>query len=56
MFNTIYLLSILTHNCIFPNCQYMFYGAAMLNGDVSKWDVSSVIDMGVSHQSSRYLL
>ena len=26
------------------------------NGDVSNWDVSSVTDMGVSYQSSQYLL
>ena len=27
----------------------MFEGAAAFNGDVSGWDVSSVINMGVSH-------
>ena len=34
----------------------MFYGAAKFNGDVSKWDVSSVTDMSVSYQSLQYLI
>ena len=32
------------------------YTSVKFNSDVSKWDVSSVTNMGVSYQSSQYLL